>query len=425
VTPVRPAPPADTPAGVRREARRLPSGATLVAEARADAASAAAGWFVRVGSRDEPAELAGISHALEHLAFKGTDELDADTLNRRLDALGARANAFTGEDRTAYYGTVLPERLGELNDLLGAMLRPALRPADVELERSVILEEIAMAHDDPEGRASELAAAAAFDGHPLGRPILGTAESVASLARDDLQAWRAARYRPADLVVVLTGRFDLEAEAERVEAAIRGLADAYPERDRSVPRSAPPFLPGTSRHDDRRLHRVYGAMLAPGVGHDDPRRTAAALLAQVLGEPGHGALHWALVDPGRADQAGLHHEPGEGFGTFVGWFETSLRLEEEVRERFQAVLTDAQAAPLDEEAWLRAQRTLATDLALQAETPIGRLMALGDAWIERGELDDPAETVARVLATPVEEGRALLEARPFDRSALVTLGPAR
>lgn len=418
-------PAASTVPGVHREARRLPSGATLVAEVRADAASAAAGWFVPVGSRDEPAELAGVSHALEHLAFKGTEDLDADTLNRRLDALGAGANAFTGEDRTAYYGSVLPEHLAELNDLLGAMLRPALRPADVELERRVILEEIAMAHDDPEGRATELAAAAAFAGHPLGRPILGTAASVASLSPADLHAWCAARYRPEDVVVVLTGRFDLEAEADRVDAAIRGLRAEVPGLDRSLPRSAPPFQPGSSRHGDGRLRRVYGAMLAPGVAHDDPRRVAAALLAQVLGEPGHGALHWALVDPGLADQAGLHHEPGEGFGTFVGWFETSLRHEGGVRDRFRAVLADAQSAPLDEDAWLRAQRTLATDLALQAETPIGRLMALGDAWIERGELDDPAETIARVLATPVEDGRALLEARPFDRVALVTLGPTR
>jgi len=426
---------------VTRDVRVLPSGVTLVSEVRPDAASAAAGWFVTVGSRDEPAAHAGISHALEHLAFKGTDAWDAYELNRRLDALGARSNAYTGEDRTAYYGSVLPEHLPKLNELLAALLRPALRPEDVALERGVILEEIAMADDDPESRVGDLVGAAAFgaadgDDHPLGRPILGTRASVAALTADDLRAWHAATYRPDRLVVVLAGRVDVEAEAARVDALVRRLTQAArahrdgpvagdPARSspRPVPRTAPVWRPGVARHGDRRLRRAYGALLAPGVPHDDPRRIAATLLAQVLGEPGHGQLHWALVDAGLADQAGLLHEAGDGFGTYGGWFETRARDEARVQEIFLRTLREAQDAPLDPDAWARAARTAATDAALQAETPYGRLMALGDAWIERGELHDPADEVARILATPVDAGRALLEARPFDRAALVALGP--
>ncbi|MFN2323652.1 MAG: M16 family metallopeptidase [Trueperaceae bacterium] len=423
-----------------RDVRVLPSGVTLVSEVRPDAASAAAGWFVRVGSRDEPAAHAGISHALEHLAFKGTDDVDAVELNRRLDALGARSNAYTGEDRTAYYGSVLPEHLPELNELLAALLRPALREEDVALERGVIVEEIAMADDDPESRAADLVAAAAFGDHPLGRTILGTRDSVAALTAADLRAWHAATYRPDRLVVVLSGRVDLEAEAQRVDALARRLtetADARHDRPAAtplprqvprsvptpVPRTAPIWRPGAARHGDRRLRRAYGALLAPGLPQADPRRIAATLLAQVLGEPGHGQLHWALVDAGLADQAGLLHEAGDGFGTYGGWFETRARDEARVQERFVRTLREAQDAPLDPDAWARAARTAATDVAMQAETPYGRLMALGDAWIERGELDDPADEVARILATPVEAGQALLDARPFDLSALVTLGP--
>jgi len=431
----------DVTRDVTRDVRVLPSGVTLVSEVRPDAASAAAGWFVTVGSRDEPATHAGISHALEHLAFKGTDEWDAYDLNRRLDALGARSNAYTGEDRTAYYGSVLPEHLGELNELLAALLRPALRPDDVALERGVILEEIAMADDDPESRAGDLVAGAAFgdgrgDDHPLGRPILGTRESVAALTADDLRAWHAATYRPDRLVVVLAGRVEVEAEAQRIDALARRLIrtaesrgdgavgrDADRPSPRPVPRTAPVWRPGATRHGDRRLRRAYGALLAPGVPQDDPRRIAAMLLAQVLGEPGHGQLHWALVDTGLADQAGLLHEAGDGFGTYGGWFESRARDEARVQETFVRTLREAQDAPLDADAWARAARTAATDAALQAETPYGRLMALGDAWIERRELHDPADEVARILATPVDAGRALLEARPFDRAALVALGP--
>ncbi|MDZ7707491.1 MAG: pitrilysin family protein [Trueperaceae bacterium] len=410
-----------------REARVLPSGATLVTEVRPDAASAAAGWFVNVGSRDEPASHAGISHALEHLAFKGTDDWDAYELNQRLDALGARSNAYTGEDRTAYYGSVLPEHLPALNELLAALLRPALREDDVALERSVILEEIAMADDDPESRAADLVAAAAFGEHPLGRPILGTRDSVAALTAADLRAWHAATYRPDRLVIVLSGRVDVDAEAERVDALVRRLTEMAPPlgEDPPVPvgRASPLWRPGTARHGDRRVRRAYGALLAPGLPQDDPRRIAATLLAQVLGEPGHGRLHWALVDEGLADQAGLLHEAGDGFGTYGGWFETRARDETRVRELFVRTLREAQDAPLDPDAWASAARTLATDVALQAETPYGRLMALGDAWIERGELHDPADEVARILATPPEAGQALLDERPFDQATWVTLGP--
>jgi predicted Zn-dependent peptidase len=406
-----------------REVRRLASGATLLMEPRPEAATAAAVWRIEVGSRDEPAPWAGISHALEHLAFKGFGELDAAALNRRLDELGARANAYTAEDRTAFYGTVLPERLDAFQALLGGMLRPTLREEDVAVERRVILEEIAMAHDDPEGRAADAAAAAAFGAHPLGRPILGSAASVAALRPDDLRRWARVRYRPEALTVAVAGRFDAAAVADRVEARTAALGEAAPAE--GVPRRPPAWHPGTHRHADRRLRRAYGALLAPGAPQDAEARTAAALLAQVLGEPGHGALHWALVDPGLADQAGLEHDPGDGVGAFAGWLETAAEREDEARERFLAQLRGAQDRPVDPEAWERAARTLATDLALQAETPLGRAMALADGWAERRELDDPRAGIERVLQAPPAAGAALLEERPFDRATLVVLGPPR
>ena len=410
--------------GVAREVRRLPSGATLLLEPRADAATAAAVWRLEVGSRDEPERIAGVSHALEHLAFKGFEDLDAAALNRRVDELGARINAYTAEDRTAVYGSVLPERLDALLDLLGGMLRPSLRPADVEVERKVILEEIAMAEDDPESRAADLAAAFAFGEHPMGRPILGSAESVTELTVEDLRGWARDRWTADRLTVAVSGRFDAEAGEDRVEEATSALAVGRVASTR-VPRTAPPWCSGARRSADRRFQRVYGATLAPGVARDDPERIAAALLGRVLGEPGHGALHWTLVDPGLADQAGLEHDPGDGVGSFGGWFETDPGREDEVVERFLGELRAAQDTPIDREAWRRAARTLATDLALQAETPMGRAMELADVWTERGELDDPDVAVERVLTTAPEAGEGLLARRPFDDVALVALGPPR
>ncbi|MDZ7800494.1 MAG: pitrilysin family protein [Trueperaceae bacterium] len=406
---------------VQREVRTLPGGVTLLMEVDPAAPSAAAAWLAPVGSRDEPDQRAGASHLLEHMAFKGPAELNAGELDRRLDALGADVNAFTGEDRTAYHGTVLPEHLGALNEALAAMLRPALRPEDLEVERAVVLEEIAMTHDQPDDRALETAAARYFAGHPLGRPVLGTRASVAGLTRDALDAWRARHYAPARLVVALAGRFDPDAEADRVARLAEALAadGSTPE-----PRVAPTPHAGRSQEGDPSVTRAYGAMLAPGVAADEEARIAAALLARVLGEPGHGALHWALVDPGLAEQAGLDHEPGAGFGTWTGWYAAAPDRAAEARARFEATLLEAQDAPLDPAAWHRARRTLATDIALRAESSLGRALALADAWLDRRALHDPRALLARVHATEPEEGEALLARRPFDAMHLHVLGPA-
>jgi predicted Zn-dependent peptidase len=396
----------------------------LLLEPRADAATAAAVWRIEVGSRDEPERIAGVSHALEHLAFKGYGRIDAAALNRRVDELGARVNAYTAEDRTAVYGSVLPERLDALLGLLGGMLRPSLRAPDVEVERNVILEEIAMADDDPESRAADLAAAFAFAGHPMGRPILGSARSVAGMTVDDLRDWARERWTADRLTVAVAGRFDADAVAVRVDEAASALAAGRVERSVGG-RTPPPWRSGTRRSNDARFGRVYGAALAPGAARDDPDRIAADLLGRVLGEPGHGALHWTLVDPGLADQAGVEHDPGDGVGSFAGWFETGPGREDEVAERFLGELRATQDASIDAAAWRRAARTLATDLALQAETPMGRAMELADAWAERGELDEPAAAIERVLEAPPEDGEALLARRPFDDVALVVLGPPR
>ena len=408
----------------RLEHRRLPCGTEVVADVRPRSASAAVGWFVRVGSRDEPAAWAGVSHFLEHMAFKGAGGLDADGLNRRLDALGARSNAFTGEDRTAYFGSVLPENLGDLNALLGSMMRPTLRDEDVETERRVILEEIAMNEDEPESRTFDAVAASYFGDHPLARPILGTGASVGAIGGEELRAWLRECYRPDRRTVVLSGRFDLERELERIAAIGAAAVDAEDRGPtRSVDRAEPSPRAGASRVEDARLARAYGAILAPGVPQGSSERIAAALLARVLGEPGEGALHWAVVDPGLADDAGLSHEAGDGFGTFTGWFATSARHESEVRDRSLEVLRTARRRDVDEEAWRRAQRTLATDVMLASETPLGRLMALGDDWIERGRVSTPDERVREILSCGPDAGAALLAREPFERLHVLTLGP--
>jgi predicted Zn-dependent peptidase len=152
----------------------LDNGLTVIAECSPEAHTAAVGFFVKTGARDEPRELMGVSHFLEHMVFKGTNDLSADEINRRFDWMGASANAFTSEEDTVYHAAVLPSQQHEAVDLLARMMRPALREEDFATEKLVILEEIRMYDDQPPFGADDRCRAAFFGQHPLARSVLGT-----------------------------------------------------------------------------------------------------------------------------------------------------------------------------------------------------------------------------------------------------------
>ena len=386
----------------------LPNGLQLLGE-RSPARSVAVGAMVDAGARDEAAADAGVSHFLEHLAFKGDGSRDAIALNRAFDALGARYNAFTSHERTFYYGAVLPEAAAELTDLVLSLLRPALAEEDVEVERKVVLEEIAMYFDRPASRAFERSAERFFAGHPLGASILGTAATVGSLTAERVRAYHAQRYAADKVVVVATGAYDWPLLVDRVVRATEGWRPA------GAPRAYPTLAPRRGVEEERvegvaRAHLTYHA---PAPSAQDPERIAAALLARVLGDEDNGRLFWALVEPGWVEDAALWYDAADGVGTFQAYASTDDASLDRVAETFDAVLERFEREGPTEEEWARAQRGFATGLTLRAETPMGRLSGLGDAWLDRREVESAADTVARVLATPIEAGRALLETRPF------------
>src|SRR5437764_12575694 len=146
----------------------------------------ALGFFVRTGSRDETSEVSGVSHFLEHMIFKGTPRRSALDVNRDFDRIGAHYNAFTSEENTVFYAAILPEYLPEAVDILADILRPSLRGQDFELEKNVIIEEIGMYDDQPMWSAYDQAKRSFFAEHPLANSILGTADSIRALARDQM-----------------------------------------------------------------------------------------------------------------------------------------------------------------------------------------------------------------------------------------------
>jgi predicted Zn-dependent peptidase len=198
---------------------RLESGLTVVTEAMAGVRSVALGFWVGVGSRDEPAVTAGASHFLEHLLFKATATRTAQEIAEVIDAVGGELNAFTAKDHTAFYLRVLAEDLELALDVLcDIMWAPAFRPDEVDAERQVILEELLMRGDDPEDLVQEVLAEALFPDHPLGREVLGDEATVEAMTGAQLRAFHDERYRPAAMVLAAAGAIDHAGLVAGVEA---------------------------------------------------------------------------------------------------------------------------------------------------------------------------------------------------------------
>ena len=189
----------------------LPNGLEIVAERNAAAYSTAVGFFVRTGARDESDAVAGVSHFLEHMMFKGTPSRSADDVNREFDEMGAHYNAFTNEENTVYYAAVLPEHQDRAVELLADILRPSLREDDFNTEKQVILEEIQMYEDQPPFGADDKCRAMHYGPHPLGRSVLGTAESVGQLPVAAMREYFRRRYSPENIVLAGAGRIDFDA----------------------------------------------------------------------------------------------------------------------------------------------------------------------------------------------------------------------
>src|SRR5688572_28558933 len=186
----------------------LNNGLELVAEVNPQAYSAAYAFMVRAGSRDETPEVSGVSHFLVHMVFKRTTRRTTADVNRELDEISTNGNAFTSEEQTVYYATVLPEDQGRIVELLSDMMRPALRPEDFDTEKQVILEEIAKYEDQPPYGANDKCMAAHFGTHPLAKSVLGTQASVGGLARQQMLEYFQSRYSPKNIVLAAAGNVD-------------------------------------------------------------------------------------------------------------------------------------------------------------------------------------------------------------------------
>lgn len=396
----------------------LGNGLTVIAEQRDTAHTAAVGFFVKVGTRDEPAELMGVSHFLEHMCFKGTDRRTADQVNQGFDSIGAEYNAMTSQESTVYYAHVLPEHLGEAVDLLGDILRPSLRDDDFDMEKQVILEEIGMYADRPFWVGYEHAMDTYFGDHPLGYRILGTNASIRSLSAESMRSFFNLRYSPDNIVVSLSGRLDFDATVAQLES----LCGRW--RPTGAQRYHAPVTPGVAdrTHVDEKLTNQYVIAVSPAPAKEDDARYAAAVLSHVLGDDDGSRLYWELIDPGLAEEAAVSHQGFDGVGTFLSYAASSKRNAAQVEQKLLAVL-DSAAADLTEEEVERARNKIAMDLMLQNERPAGRMMALGAAWQSTGQYRSLEEELSGVEAVTAASLQALVERYPFATRTIIRMAP--
>ncbi|MBM3457672.1 MAG: insulinase family protein, partial [Armatimonadetes bacterium] len=347
----------------------LPNGLTVIGEENPAALSMAAGYFVRTGSRDESPEVSGVSHFLEHMLFKGTDRRTAEDVNREFDEIGADYNAFTGDEYTVYHGAVLPEEQPRLLDLLTDMMRPTLRDEDFQVEKTVILNEIAKYMDRPSFRVLDHARSTYYYDHPLGQSVLGTPETIGRMTRDQMYAYWRQRYAPNNLVLALTGCFDWEAA---VCQAAEGTAAWEPA---DCPRPHPPFTPRPQVCTlvDEKIHRAHLTCVAPGVPAQSDEVYVADLVGDMLGGGDGSRLFWELVEPGLTDVISLSHDAEDGFGAFFGYASCDPGRAQEVIQRIRGVARKVTEEGFTTDEVERARRKVASGQVLSQETPHGRL----------------------------------------------------
>ncbi len=257
----------------------LSNGLRIVTEESPHFHSVAVGVWLNVGSRDETEPENGLSHFLEHMAFKGTPGRTALDIAREIDQVGGICNAFTGKEQTCFHGKVLADQLPLLVDLLSdVFLNPLYRSDDLDKERQVILEEIYSQDDNPEDLAQVLFARSFWGESSLGRPVLGDAAQIARVGREDLLAYRRAAYRPEETVVAVAGRVNHRHLMELLVPVFEGFGNGVPYR----PRAGAPTFPGRYLFP-RDLEQVYLCLGSRGVAAGDERRFTATMLQLILG----------------------------------------------------------------------------------------------------------------------------------------------
>ncbi len=397
----------------------LDNGLEIVAECNDAAHSVGLGFFVRTGARDETDEVAGVSHFLEHMVFKGTPKRSADDVNRDFDELGAHYNAFTSEENTVYYASVLPEYQEPVVDILADIMRPSLRDEDFNMEKKVIIEEIQMYADQPPFGMDDKIKELHYGKHPLARSVLGTEETVGGLAVNQMREYFESRYAPNNMFVAAAGKIDFDALVKQVEARCGAWKSCPAVREVPVSKSQSSFHLMTRSSSAQQ----YILQLADAPAAEDARRYAAKLLATIFGDDSGSRLYWDLVDPGLVETASLGHYEYQGAGMYFTWVSCNPEDAAENFARLQELQAIAERDGFTEEELYQAKSKVKSRVVLGSERPRNRLFNVGGNWLHRREYHSVADDLQALQAVQLADVHAEMRDFPLSKHTTVSIGP--
>jgi predicted Zn-dependent peptidase len=398
----------------------LDSGVRVVTEAMPSVRSVSLGFWIGTGSRNEDDEHAGLSHLLEHLLFKGSEKYGSLEIDQIFDGMGAELNAGTGKETTSVYARVIDDHVPEAFDVMADMVfRPAL--TDIESERAVILEEIAMYEDDPQEKVFDLFGEAVFGAHPLGRAIIGRSEVIAGTPADEIARFHASRYQPQNIVIAAAGAIEHEAFVALADAAVKacngGLASgASPAPGIAAPRRR------FERKDTEQYHVCLGG---PGLPRHDERRFALRVLDNVFGGTSSSRLFQEV-----RERRGLAYAVYSFTSAYQDTGQVGLYLgtrPDNVAEGLSVVASELarmREEPATPEELSRAKENLKGRVVLALESTGARMNRLGSELLAGMPLLSLDETVARIDAVSLEDLAGLVEELWSDeRLSAAGIGP--
>jgi predicted Zn-dependent peptidase len=380
----------------------LDSGIRVVTEAMPSIRSIALGLWVRTGSRNETPAQAGVSHFLEHLLFKGTKRFSSVEIDQIFDGMGAEVNAGTGKETTSVYSRFLDQHLDRAFDLMADMvLHPAYR--EIDSERQVVIEEIAMYEDEPSDKVHDVLAEAVFGDHPLGRPIIGTAEVVGSVPVADIGAYHDSHYVGSNLVVAAAGNLEhdriVELAQQYVRADAGGTNGAEPAPDAIAPRIC---------FHEKQTEQYHLCLGGPGISRADDRRFVLRVLDTILG----GSTSSRLFQEVR-EKRGLaysvysyasHYVDSGQIGVYVGTRPDNVR---EAMDVIGSELRRVVEEPVGDEELDRAKENVKGRLVLSLESTLTRMNRIGNSVLMDVELLSVDEMIAAIDAVTVEDVTSL------------------
>ncbi len=390
----------------------LESGVRVVTERVPSVRSVALGFWIATGSVSEHEEQAGISHLLEHMLFRGTESYGSEEIDQIFDAMGAEINAGTDKEATSLYTRVLDRHLDHAFAVMSDMIwHPGF--GELDAEREVVLEEIAMYEDDPQDRVFDVLGKAIFGAHPLGRPVIGTAQVVGSVTREQLARFHAERYLPGDIVIAAAGSVDHDelVRMARVVEAARAQRDAPSSDAADTARAAHEQRPDFQRRvrflakDTEQYHVCVGGA---GIGREDERRFALRVLEGVLGGTSSSRLFQEVRERrGLAysvfSYSNLYAHTGE-VGLYVGTRPENLA---EALAVVAAELERCVEDPASEEELNRSRENLKGRVVLALESTGARMSRLGSSVMNGLPILSVNEMIERIDSVTIEQVREL------------------